>query len=239
MNDGSIVLGYHGCDISVRDRLVRRDLPELHPSKNRYDWLGEGVYFFQDDPMRARLFAERASNELSQMFSRQPIASPAVVGAILCVSNWLDMTTQEGIDNWKAAYETLCTERKAAEDVMPENQPADDQDSLVLLRQLDSAVFNLLPKVRAGNVPPLPVIQAIRGAFYQGPKLAGTSTEFREHTHIQIALKDLSCARGWFVPPNEPPLLSNEELLQAETALMEAKARRTATKPRKVARLRA
>lgn len=37
------VIAYHGCDISVRDRLIRGRMPSLTPRGNTYDWLGAGA----------------------------------------------------------------------------------------------------------------------------------------------------------------------------------------------------
>lgn len=227
--DGALTLAYHGCDVSVRDQLVRGSLSGLTASKNRYDWLGPGSYFFVNDPARALHFAHASRDNPDKNYTRQPIVRPAVVGAVLCVSRWLDMTTQEGMGNWLSAYETLVEERGAAGKKMPENKKADDEDEVVLLRQLDNAVFTLLPKVRAASK--LPEIQAVRGAFYQGKPLADSSSEFREHTHVQIALIDSTCVQGWFLPPGEL-LLSDGDLAQAQANLTAAKQDKSNTKPR-------
>ena len=86
MSDGQLVLAYHGCDVSTRDRLVRGTLPHLAPSANRYDWLGGGVYFFEGDAERALSFAKSASMQPARHLSARPVVSPSVVGAVLCVS---------------------------------------------------------------------------------------------------------------------------------------------------------
>ena len=40
----SFVLGYHGCDAALAEEvLAGREI--LRPSRNDYDWLGEGIYF--------------------------------------------------------------------------------------------------------------------------------------------------------------------------------------------------
>lgn len=218
MNGGAVVLAYHGCDISVRDRLVRGVLPRLKKSVNKYDWLGPGTYFFENDPERARKFAEAAAANPEKRFTQQPIATPAVVGAVLRVSVWLDMTTQEGIGNWLAAYETLKADRARTGQPMPVNSKANDDDKTVLLRQLDNAVFTTLPSVRAKSS--LPDLHAIRGAFYQGDPLAGSTSEFLEQTHIQIALLEDACVQGWFLPAGDQ-LLADDELLQAQARLEE------------------
>lgn len=227
--DSGLILAYHGCDISTRDRLVRGELTKLNASANKYDWLGPGTYFFENDCMRARFFAQSSFENPGENYTKQPIAQPAVVGAVLRVTHWLDMTTQEGMGNWMAAYQTLVEDRYREGKDMPKNERVDEQDELVLLRQLDNAVFTLLPKVRAASR--LPEIQAVRGAFYQGQPLANSSSEFREHTHVQIALIDARCVQAWFLPSGDR-LLSDEELLEAQALLAEAKAKRTRDKPR-------
>jgi hypothetical protein len=40
----TFVLGYHGCDRVVGERLLRGT--PFRPSDNEYDWLGPGIYFF-------------------------------------------------------------------------------------------------------------------------------------------------------------------------------------------------
>ena len=93
---GQIVLAYHGCDVTVRDGLVRGELmPRI--SSNAYDWLGDGLYFFEGDHNRALKLAMFAHENPQHLLTRIPIATPAVVGAILDVDRWLDLTTQEGI----------------------------------------------------------------------------------------------------------------------------------------------
>ena len=47
-------IGYHGTSRRAA-RVVLRD--GFRTSRNEYDWLGDGVYFFQDAPNRAREWA--------------------------------------------------------------------------------------------------------------------------------------------------------------------------------------
>lgn len=39
MNDGHLQIGYHGCDVTVRDGLISGILQPV-ASDNPYDWLG-------------------------------------------------------------------------------------------------------------------------------------------------------------------------------------------------------
>lgn len=54
----NFVLGFHGCDESVAEKLLCTNYPDFKPSENDYDWLGSGMYFWENDPCRAKLFIE-------------------------------------------------------------------------------------------------------------------------------------------------------------------------------------
>ena len=48
----SFILGYHGCDLAVAEGVFFGD-KKLLPSKNDYDWLGHGIYFWEHNALRA------------------------------------------------------------------------------------------------------------------------------------------------------------------------------------------
>ena len=79
---GQILIGYHGCDITTRDGFVSG---KKHPriSKNSYDWLYDGLYFFEGDSDRSLKLATAASMRSNHALTKQPIATPAVVGVVL------------------------------------------------------------------------------------------------------------------------------------------------------------
>lgn len=54
----AIVVGYHGCDKSLGKRILAGDVG-LKPSRNKYDWLGHGAYFWENNYERAWLWAEQ------------------------------------------------------------------------------------------------------------------------------------------------------------------------------------
>jgi len=43
-----VVLGYHGCDAEFADSILSGEtkIRDWKESRNRYDWLGHGVYFW-------------------------------------------------------------------------------------------------------------------------------------------------------------------------------------------------
>jgi hypothetical protein len=46
-----LVLGDHGCEKSVADRVLTGD-DTLRKSEKRHDWLGSGIYFWEHGPER-------------------------------------------------------------------------------------------------------------------------------------------------------------------------------------------
>src|SRR3989442_13265066 len=57
MPSHSLVVGYHGCDRSLVESVVAGK-DDLKPSQNAWDWLGHGIYFWEDSCARALRWAE-------------------------------------------------------------------------------------------------------------------------------------------------------------------------------------
>jgi hypothetical protein len=197
---GQLLVAYHGCDRRTADALVSGVLPSLSESDNPYDWLGPGAYFFQDDWRRALMFAQASAANPRRKFTARPIREPAVVGAVLKLSLVLDVSTQEGIEEFRTSYDSL----KNSGIRLKTNKKSADTDTDVILRGLDRQVFKYLHKLREDQK--LPPVDAVRGAFPQGVAVAPTSAIFA-NSHVQIALRNSSCVLGYFNVP---------ELIQAE-----------------------
>jgi len=58
----------------------------MKPSSNLWDWLGEGIYFWEQNPERAWQFAE-------EQRERRKIAHPSVIGAFIQLGRCFDLTT--------------------------------------------------------------------------------------------------------------------------------------------------
>lgn len=231
MKAGQLILAYHGCDITIRDDLVSGRMHELELSNNRYDWLGPGVYFFEHDAQRAFMFANTAAKHPERLFTKQPIATPSAVGAILQLQSILDMNTQEGIEEYALAYVRMAEFLRHKGEPLPQNSQAYDDDKDIIYRALDRAVFGYIHSIRALANPVQVAFQAVRSAFPQGDALAPSSA-FKNNSHIQIALLDSSCVRGWFLPAGAN-LLSEQQYAEAQARLAAAKKAYAAYKPRK------
>ena len=110
----SFILGHHGCDRRVGERLLAGKA--FKPSNNDYDWLGPGIYFWEANPVRGLEFAEEASKRKTSNVSK-----PFVIGAVIELALCLDLTTSSALDWVRIAYESLVDVTRAAGLDLPSN----------------------------------------------------------------------------------------------------------------------
>jgi len=181
----SFVLGYHGCDQRVGEKILRGQ--PLRVSNNEYDWLGPGIYFWEANPLRGLDFAQETKH---RNLSR--IRKPFVIGAVISLGLCLDLTTAAGIQQVCAAHQSLVEVARADGLNLPRN-PAGG-----LLRHLDCAVIQMVHIIRKKKGEP--PIDSVKGVFVEGgPIYEGSG--FYEKTHIQIAVCNPDCIKGVFRVP--------------------------------------
>jgi hypothetical protein len=99
----SFVLGFHGCDFSVAESVFAGNT-FLKPSQNNYDWLGHGVYFWENDPERALLFAETNTTR-----HQSKIKMPAVIGAVIDLGHCFNLMEASTLQLLKDGYQIMHT----------------------------------------------------------------------------------------------------------------------------------
>ncbi len=52
----AIIYGFHGLDKTVALKILNQQY-DFKPSSNDYDWLGDGVYFWENNYTRAKEYA--------------------------------------------------------------------------------------------------------------------------------------------------------------------------------------
>jgi hypothetical protein len=183
----AFVLGYHGCDTAVAEKLLAGG--DFAVSTNDYDWLGDGVYFWEANPRRGLDYAQ----ELAGLKRGPKINQPTVIGAVLDLGLCLDLTTSAGLNQVRVAYSRLRDIHVVAEINLPENSPDN------LRRNLDCAVIGLLHTMRENEN--LPRIDSVKGIFVEGsPIYPGAG--FHDKTHSQICVRNADCIKGVFRVPN-------------------------------------
>ena len=190
--DHRVVVGFHGCDQATADRVLVTGEP-MKPSSNRWDWLGEGIYFWEQNPERAWQFAE-------EQHERGKIANPSVIGAFIHLGRCFDLTTSVATSALAAAHAALLVRLAGVGAPVPVNRGGAGGGGDLLLRDLDCAVLNFhlrdLDKARGMGGP---YYQTVRGVFVEGvPAFPGGSIFTK--THTQVAVRDPAVIVGYFRP---------------------------------------
>jgi hypothetical protein len=176
----AIVLGYHGCDEETAQKLLSGS--PFVESRNLYDWLGQGIYFWEWDIVRAYEWASK----------RRP-DRPSVVGAVIDLGNCLDLTTRAGTLAVRRAHSSFVELQNERGRPIPTNLRLRDGDSNdLILRFLDKSVIDHLHKgykeASEATQNRIREFDTVRALFPEGKALY-EDAGFLEKTHVQIAVR--------------------------------------------------
>lgn len=177
-----IVVGYHGCEQKLANGLLTGKIPiaDWNKSENAYDWLGEGIYFWEHSPGRALRWA-------IDRFQRRA----AVIGAVIQLGTCFDLLDEKITTLLARSYPQFVESYAAVATPLPTNRGTEWK-----LRELDCAVINdCIRRVGLRNYS----FDTVRGAFLEGPPVF-PGTTISAQTHIQIAVRTLDCILGVFRP---------------------------------------
>lgn len=188
----SFVLGFHGCDRSVM-RSVLNGEDVLTPSENSYDWLGHGIYFWENSPQRAIEFACDLN-----IRNKAKIKDPACIGAVIDLGRCLNLLDSASLEIVREGYDILQNSSRLAGTELPRNKLRNSSGDL-LMRYLDCAVIETVhASIEERDEP---AYDSVRGAFWEGEELY-PSAGFKEKNHIQICVRNPNCIKGFFLPRN-------------------------------------
>lgn len=183
----ALVLGFHGTEKTVVDRVVNRQDLHLKKSEGRYEWLGHGIYFWENDPQRGLEWANGGN-------AKKKIVEPNVVGAIIDLGLCLDLTTRVALDEVQNAHELIVEAYAKMGKPLPKNRGGTDR----VMRELDCQVIQMLHIYR--EVRELPAYDSVRAPFLEKDPLYD-GANFRAGNHIQICvIKPENCIKGYFRP---------------------------------------
>lgn len=186
----NLIIGFHGCDQSVVDKVIAGK-EELLASTNDYDWLGNGVYFWENNEDRALDWAIELSKRRTSS-----VKHPAVIGAVIDLGFCFDLTDNHYINELKVGYDEVVKLCHAANLPIPQNKDIGKSTDL-LLRKLDCAVIQTIHRLhrQTGNNP----YDSVRGVFWEGAPVY-PNAGFCEKNHIQICVCNPNCIKGYFLP---------------------------------------
>ncbi|HEX6368550.1 MAG TPA: hypothetical protein VF006_06450 [Longimicrobium sp.] len=168
-------IGFHGTSAEAAQRILASG---FEVSRNEYDWLGDGVYFFQDAPARALEWArERFGNDA------------AVLGAEIDLDDCMDLLDIKWQGVVRESHVDLIRRLSGSAQPIPRQTSG--------AHRLDRAVINRTVEVLKSRGI---AVRAVRAAFTEGEQLfAGSALWSR--AHVQIAVRDpLAIVRVWREP---------------------------------------
>ncbi len=169
-----IVLAHHGTTAAVAEGIMRGQA--LRESANDYDWLGRGIYFWEESEARAWTWAVAQAERIAKVERRAP--RPAVVCVRVDLSRCFDLADAR----FAALLPTF--ERSYNSFVLAHDAPRPTNSAG--LRRLDRAVIDHGIAALASADEPF---QVVRAPFVEGPP-AFPGSELRLLSHVQLAVRD-------------------------------------------------
>jgi len=155
-------IGFHGTDKYNVAGILSEG---FKISRNTYDWLGEGVYFFQDAPARASKWVERRND-------------PAVIGVVISLDgcmDFLDISWYDTLYRVFKQYKAAC--RNTGVELPVQIKGNHKLDKIVLdltVKALENSNFR---------------IKTVRAIFKEGLRVYPRSA-LNRLDHVQIAVRD-------------------------------------------------
>lgn len=185
-NYPNYIIGYHSCDKEVGISILNGK-DDLIKSNNPWDWLGEGVYFWEQNPQRALEYSIEVSK--GKQFNKKKIHKPFVIGAFIELGNCLNLLDPKSIQILQNSFQSLKNISTKTQSFLPTNKGNN--------RALDCAVINYTHQLRFNdnNIP----YDTIRSSFNEGKEIYKGSS-FTTRNHIQVCVTNLTMIKGYFLP---------------------------------------
>ena len=180
------VIGFHSCDKEVGIKALNGEL-ELNPSDNVWDWLGGGVYFWEQNPERAAQYAIECAN--GQQKNRKRIRVPFVIGSIVELGNCLNLLEPRAMEAVVRAHGQLLELNKNSGELLPINNGPK--------RNLDCAVIKMVHEIVKQDG--LQKYDTVRCAFAEG-RAAYPGANFSIRGHIEVCVINPEMIKGYFLP---------------------------------------
>ncbi len=181
-----LVLGFHGCDREFGEDLIA-GRAVIQPSEKPYDWLGGGVYFWENNPERALEWAE----DRKQLGK---VKEPFVVGAVIDLGNCFNLLESRYLETLPVAYDVAT---QVEGELRANENPSGIDSPDRVIRYRDCAVIRYAISLAEEDSDRK--FDSVRAAFLEGPE-AYPGAGFRLKNHVQICIRNPNCVKGLFSP---------------------------------------
>ena len=117
----NLLLALHGCDEETYRKVLYNHEPLLL-SHNSYDWLGNGIYFWENSLSRAEEWAISYCQRYNKKHPGSEKKKPAVIGAVIILGHCLDLADYGSSEILKNGYNILSYELSLIGQEMPVNK---------------------------------------------------------------------------------------------------------------------
>ena len=181
-----LFIGYHGCSKETAEEILTKGV-HLNPSDEEHDWLGTGIYFWENDYNRALQWAQDKAKR------DKDYGTPYVLGACLDLGRCMDLLTIEHNNLLQKAFQLVEHKYEQGKDPFPDNEF--EKHGVPLLRYRDRLVINAARDIADDLKIPF---DSVRGCFWEGAETF-PGAAFTEKTHIQLSVQN-QCVLGYFRP---------------------------------------
>ena len=199
-----LIIGFHGCDMVRQQELLAHNAP-MPVSDNDYEWLGHGMYFWENNYDRAMQWAEKK-------YAKDPAKEPAVIGAVIDLGYCCDLLDKRFITTVQTYYTLMKAEYEEDGRDLPVNENlTKDPNKDKLLRKLDCSVLEFMhsqvlqeaqKEVKDQGYSRYKLFDSVRGVFTEGD-FAFPGAGFYEKSHLQICVRNPNSIKGFFLKRDE------------------------------------
>jgi hypothetical protein len=200
----NLIIGFHGCDEKVQNALLNYP-NKIKVSDKPYDWLGHGIYFWENNFDRALQWAKDKEK-------KGEINKASVIGAVISLDYCLDLTDTNFINLLTSYFDLMQDEYKQIGKELPKNKNIfQDKNNDLLLRDLDCAVIEFMHQkveeeiekdIKIKGHTDYKIFDSARGLFTEGgPAFPGAGIQ--KKNHLQICIRNSNCIKGFFLPRKE------------------------------------
>jgi len=208
----NLLIGFHGYDIKIQQQILNHP-NEIIKSEKLFDWLGNGMYFWENNYNRAMEWAQNKKK-------RGDIVTPAVIGAVRSLRYCLNLLDSQFIKILSTYYTLINEEYKTIGTLLPENKNLIfDEHKDKILRELDCSVIEFMhetirkkiieQKQQTKGFTSFKMFDSRRDVFQEGGS-AFLGAGIKQKNHIQICVRNSNCILIFFLPRWEIDFLQME-----------------------------